>query len=597
MLKFFALPLVLTALAISLLARDLASPGRFTPASQARGAPASISPIKHIVMIIRENHSFDNMFGTFPGVNGARSGRISTGQDVPLGHTSDHLLLDISHSGDSSAVAVNGGKMNGFDLLQGAIQNGKDVAMSQYHQADIPSYWEYAQRFSLADYFFSTILGPSYPNHLVTIAASSHNTMDNPMGQTHHGWGCDGGPYTVVNAVDPKTGRPYQIQPCFDIPTLADTLDAAHLSWRYYAPPPFQSGYIWSAFDSIRKVRFSNLWTTNVVAPESFIPDARDGKLPNVSWLVTSEQQSEHPPYSMCVGENWTVQQINAVMQGPDWKSTVIVVTWDDFGGFYDHVAPPRYNDIMLGIRVPAIVISPYARPHTIDHQQMEFDSILKLIEETFHLPPLTALDRNASSLSSALDYKQQPLAPVVLPQRTCPAGSLNIDTNIEGTFLRLVPHTGFDELYVRISGGQVVDVLVYPFVPYVTADQQHRVLLGDLRVGDHIFAYAHPDPQHALVYGGTKIVDRDLHYVHATGGIVRQVGQTRTSMTAQFGKRTLIMNLTKSTPVILPDGKRGSRVDIVTAVPVNVTGILNTRLDVVTTVYSIKITKNPRKK
>lgn len=595
-MKIFMLPLAIALLAAGLLVNDLAPPLGFTQALHSPSTAVSTSPITHIVIIDRENHSFDNLFGTFPGANGAKVGRISTGQVVPLGHTPDHTLLDIGHAGDSAAVAVNGGRMNGFDLLQGAYQNGKDIALSQYRQPDIPNYWNYAERFALDDNFFSTILGPSYPNHLVTIAASSNNTLDNPMGQTHHSWGCDSGPYSVVNAIDPNSGRRYQIKPCFDIPTLADTLGAAHVSWKYYAPPAFSSGYIWSAFDSIRHVRFSNLWNTNVVNPESFLTDVRSGKLPAVSWLVNSEQLSEHPPYSMCVGENWTVQQINAVMQSPYWKSTVIVLTWDDFGGFFDHVAPPHHDYLRLGIRVPTLIISPYARPHTVDHHTLEFNSILKLVEETFHVPPLTSLDRRAASLSSSLNFAQQPLPPLVLPQRTCPPSSLHIDTNVTGTFDQLTPHTGYSEMYVRTTGNQVVDVLVYPFVVYLTAGNR-TIRLSDLRPGDHIFAYAHPDPQHALVYGATKVLDLDLQYTHATSGLIAQMGQTRTSMVAKFGQRTLVVHLTKSTPIVLPNGKRGTRVDLLSGDVVNVTGILNTRLNQVTTVYGIKITKSPRSK
>jgi phospholipase C len=293
-------------------------------------------------MIIKENHSFDNIFGRFPGADGTTQARTSAGKLVTMGETPDHPLLDVAHAGDAAALAINGGKMNQFDLLPGAIQTGKNVADTQYRQSQVPNYWRYAKRFTLDDHFFSTIAGPSFPNHLVTVAATSANTVDNPRGQTHHSWGCDSGPFAVVNAINPQTGRSYLTRPCFDIPSLIDRLQQRHISWKYYSPGLYQSGYIWDALDAIKSVRESSLWTPNGDYPyKKFIHDAQSGRLPAVSWLVEDAFNSEHPPYSMCVGENWTVRQINAIMRGPDWKSTLIVLTWDDFGGFYDHVPPP----------------------------------------------------------------------------------------------------------------------------------------------------------------------------------------------------------------------------------------------------------------
>jgi phospholipase C len=314
-------------------------------ASQASiGSRAADKPryaIDHVIIIDKENHSFDNLFGRFPGADGTTTAELASGKLIHLLHAPDHTLLDIGHAGDSAAFAVDGGRMDRFAELQGAIQDGRDVADSQYDQSDIPAYWAYAEHYTLADHFFSTIMGPSFPNHLATIAAGSANTIDNPRGNTRHAWGCDSGPFAVVSAVDPHTGRPYLTKPCFDIPTMADTLQQHHVSWKYYAPQAFASGYIWSSFDAIRHIRYSNLWKTNVPPDTSFITDVQNGKLPAVSWLVTNAEQSEHPPYSMCVGENWTVDQINAVMRSRYWPSTLIVLTWDDFGGFYDHVAPP----------------------------------------------------------------------------------------------------------------------------------------------------------------------------------------------------------------------------------------------------------------
>src|SRR5947209_1307340 len=228
-------------------------------------------PIQHIVIIDKENHSFDNLFGLFPGADGTDVAHLSDGTTTPLLHTPDHTLLDIGHAGDAAAFATDQGKMDRFGQLPGAVQDGLNIANSQYREADIPAYWDLARHYALDDHFFATILGPSFPNHLVTIAATSANSFDNPRGQTAHAWGCDGGKYSLVDAADPSTGKVYQTRPCFDIPTLADTFQKAHVSWTYYAPGQNRSGYTWSSFDAIRRVRYSSLWHTNVVSDSRFI--------------------------------------------------------------------------------------------------------------------------------------------------------------------------------------------------------------------------------------------------------------------------------------------------------------------------------------
>jgi phospholipase C len=574
-----------------MLARD-----SIAPAAAALRPAAARYPIKHIIIIDKENHSFDNIFGRFPGADGTTIAHLSTGRVVPLTHAPDHLFLDVAHAGDAAAFATNDGRMNRFDELPGAIQNGIDEADSQYYQQDIPNYWKYAKTFTLDDHFFATIMGPSYPNHLITIAASSNNTFDNPRGQTQHAWGCDGGPYSVVDAIQPDTGRRYLIKPCFDIPTLADTLDARHVPWRYYAPPAFQSGYVWSTFDSIRKVRYSRLWKTNVIPDTSFIGDVQNGKLPAVSWLVTNAEQSEHPPFSMCVGENWTVKQINAIMRSPYWKTTLIVMTWDDFGGFYDHVAPPKLDYISLGIRVPTIIISPYARPHYIDHKLMEFDSILKFIENDFGLPPLTSRDREASSILSSLNFKQRRLKPLPLKQRTCPQSSQNINTSVSGTLLKVIQRKYGRLVLVRLKGNTVATLILKPG-SQVSMGGGRRVKLSDFRVGDKIFASAEPDPQRALVYQTRGVFDLDLAFLQKRKGLITDLGQEADTVTVRLGKRSVIVDLLKSTRIRLPDGKPGTVADLQTGNTVAVTGILNRRLGEVTTANLLQLTEVPRKK
>ena len=230
--------------------------------SGASQAAAPSVPIKHVIFIIKENRSFDNYFGTFPGANGAISGTISTGQTIPLLH--EHLLPhDIGHSWADASLAIDGGAMDKFDLLTGAIVNGIDYSMSQLDEGDIPNYWTYAQDFTLCDNMFSSLHGPSFPNHLYTVAATSGGVISNPtLGLAV--WGCDATSRTTVQALTSSGGIVNRF-PCFNFKTLADLSQNAGISWRYYAPSKGEGGYIWSALDAIRHIRNSSLWTTNVV--------------------------------------------------------------------------------------------------------------------------------------------------------------------------------------------------------------------------------------------------------------------------------------------------------------------------------------------
>jgi len=547
-------------------------------------------PITHVVIIDKENHSFDNIFGRLPGVDGTTEAITSSGALVDLAHTPDHTLLDIAHAGDAATFAVNQGHMDRFGDLAGALQDGLNIADSQYRASDIPNYWRYARHFTVDDHFFSTIMGPSFPNHLVTIAASSYNTIDNPRGQTHHAWGCDGGPYSVVDAIDPATGRHYLTKPCFNIPTLADTMGSAHVSWKYYAPGLYRSGYVWSAFDAIRHIRYSNVWKTNVVPETSFTTDVKTGKLPAVTWLVTSEDQSEHPPYSMCVGENWSVEQINAVARSKYWKNTLIILTWDDFGGFYDHVAPPVRDAISLGPRVPTVMISAFARPHYVDHHVLEFDSILHFIEADFSLPSLTRRDRTAPSITTSLNLSQRPLSPLVLKTRTCPASARKLHLAVNGIFLKLNVHPYGKEMLVRLKGGSIATLLIGPSVSY-RMERSVPVRLQDFRPGDRIFATARPDPDRALVYAAGILRDHDLHTFKIQEGLINNVGEQGTTLTVQFGTRQLLVDITPQTIILLRGGAKGSAADFKTGDSIKVTGVENRQAAEITNAYQVQLT------
>ena len=313
--------------------------------------------------------------------------------------------------------------MDRFDLINGGNVNGDYLSYSGYYESDIPNYFAYARNFVLADAFFSSLEGPSFPNHLYTVGAQSGRAINNPNTAR---WGCDAAATSRVQTLE-EPGEFGSVYPCFDFDTLADRLEEEGLSWKYYAPGQDKSGYIWSALNAIRHIRLTSLWQEHVVDTTQFVQDASSGNLPAVSWLVVGSGLSEHPPASVCLGENWTVEQLNAVMSGPDWNSTVVFLTWDDFGGFYDHVAPPVVDNFGFGPRVPFLIISPWARRGHITHTTLEFSSVLKFIEERFDLDPLTERDQDANDLIDSFDFDRHPRPPLLLQTRQCAGATADI--------------------------------------------------------------------------------------------------------------------------------------------------------------------------
>ena len=420
---------LLSFLAVSLISPVVAQISPVIPQT----TTSDITKIQHVVFIVKENRSFDQYFGAFPGADGATSGTISSGAVIPMGHTPDQTPTDIDHTWNAAITAMDGPvsgpyKNDQYDLIFNGNHNGDFLAYTQMSQTDIPNYFWYASHFVLADRMFSSLHANSFPNHLYTVAAQSGGVIGipfspvEPNGIGNQGWGCDDDPTVVVQQMDAE-GDVSNVKPCFDFPTLADSLESAGIAWTFYAPPPATRGYQFSTLNAINHIRNTSLWTTHVLNSTTFAADARNGNLPAVSWLVAGPQ-SEHPPNSTCLGENWTVQQINAIMQGPDWASTAIFLTWDDFGGFYDHVSPPSVDGYGLGPRVPLLIISPYAIAGKIAHTQYEFSSVLKFIETRFGLAPLTTRDAGANDTQDSFNWSQTPIGPTLLQTHSCPVTS-----------------------------------------------------------------------------------------------------------------------------------------------------------------------------
>jgi phospholipase C len=375
-------------------------------------------PIKHVIYIIKENRTFDQLFGLFPGANGATRGRTRTGWRPLMRGIPDNLVHDIKHDHATAVNAYDHGKMDGFAWDRWSNRYAYSVAEPQ----DIPLYWRWAKNFVLADNFFSSQRGPSFPNHLYAIAADPAGTRDNPKRIGMHGaqwtWGCDAPSFTKVEVRRPQ-GDTSWVPPCFRMPTVGDLLTEKGIPWSYYAATIREAGYIWSAYDAIDQVRNTDLWDQHVRPVDDLVSDIRAGRLPPVTWVTPRFEVSDHPDYSLCHGENWTAQVVDAVMKSPMWKDTAIFITWDDWGGFYDHVPPPSVGGEGLGFRVPLLVLSPYALADHIDHRLSEFSTVLRFIEDNWRLTQLTDRDRPARNLSYDFAFSRPPRPPDPQPLRT----------------------------------------------------------------------------------------------------------------------------------------------------------------------------------
>ncbi len=438
-------------------------------ASGAGAGVAGIHKIRHVIVIMQENRSFDDYFGTFPGADG-----------IPMKHgvptvCNDGLFVkkcvkpyidhhDVSeggpHSGGQAAADIDGGKMDGFlataarvnltctefaepDCADGP-RNSTDV-MGYHTGSDIPNYWMYAHDFVLQDHMFEPTASWSLPAHLFMVSEWSADC------KTHH-------PSSCTNALDhpgpkPGDGNPTHVTPKAGSPIYAWTdltylLHKHHVSWGYYVTagtePDCENPATLSCVPVRQQPRTPGIWNPlpyfdtvrhdkqvgNIQSVSNFYAAARAGTLPSVSWVVPSGDVSEHPPATTSAGQSYVTSLINAVMRGPEWNSTAIFLAWDDWGGFYDHVVPPKVDQNGYGLRVPALVISPYAKRGYIDHQTLSFDTYVKFIEDDFlnsqRLDPKTdgrpdlrpdvrENKGRLGNLANDFNFNQPPRAPVLL--------------------------------------------------------------------------------------------------------------------------------------------------------------------------------------
>lgn len=427
-----------------------------------------IHKIRHVIIIMQENRSFDSYFGTFPGADGLpmRNGQPSVCLPDPASHRCVRPYHDPHdrdfggpHATPDAMADINGGRMDGFvkeARKMTAIVCAQDFGHARcskpglvtrvmsYHDArEIPNYWTYARHFVLQDHAFAPQFGPSTPSHLYMVSGWSArcSNPEDPMSCR-----TDIGTFHTIDP-DPSGGH----RPDLAWTDLTYLLHQYQVTWRYYVAPGAVSDCddgdkfcaatptgllnqrgtpeIWNPLPDFVTVHQDHQ-TGNIQSVGQFFSSARSGHLPAVSWIAPDGKHSEHPPERLSTGQAWVTRLINAVMRSPNWSSSAIFLSWDDWGGFYDHVSPPQVDGAGYGLRVPALLISPYARSGFIDHQVLSSDAYLKFIEDDFlngqRVDPLSDgrpdarpdVRENAPGLGDVVkdfDFHRKPLGPLIL--------------------------------------------------------------------------------------------------------------------------------------------------------------------------------------
>jgi phospholipase C len=380
------------------------------------------SKVAHVVIIFQENRTPDNLFNGLPGADTVRSGKNSRGESVPLRPVPLTAPYDISHEHRAYLVEHANGALDGFNDVMSACQAGKrcpphDVRAYGYvPRTEVEPYFEMAQGYTFGDRMFETNEGPSFPAHQYIISGTSTPSNGSQLRAASNALapsggfsgGCDSPPGSYVLLIDPSGNEDQGTYPCFDRLTLMDLLDHKSLSWRYYEA--HLGAGLWEGPDAILHLRNSKEFATDVVAPsKTILTDIAAGRLADVVWLTPTGAASDHAGVTNGSGPSWVASVVNAIGESRYWNTTAIILTWDDWGGWYDHVAPPQYNSYELGFRVPLVVISPYAKQHYVSHTQHEFGSILKFVEKTFGLPSLGTTDVRSDDLSDCFNFTKAP--------------------------------------------------------------------------------------------------------------------------------------------------------------------------------------------
>jgi phospholipase C len=384
--------------------------------------------IQNVVIIFQENRTPDNLFGSnpnsLPGADIATSGLNSQGQTINLTPVPLANNYDLSHAHSAFLAMYDNGNMDGADKIPVSCNKGAQgcpPANPQFKYVDnltgtVDPYFQMAQQYTFADRMFQTNQGPSLPAHQFIISGTSAPTppgqqysdlfdAENAQGVTNANGntGCTAPSGEFVRMIDPSGSEAIKMYPCFEHETLADLLDNAGVSWRYYAP---SAGSLWTGPNAIKHLRFGPDWNNDVVLNSAqVLTDIAQGQLANVSWVIPTGQESDHAGGNKGLGPAWVASVVNAIGNSQYWDNTAIFIAWDDWGGWYDHVAPTIINSYEYGFRVPLIVVSSFAKQGYVSHVPHDFGSILKFIEEVYQLPSLGYADERADDLSDCFDF------------------------------------------------------------------------------------------------------------------------------------------------------------------------------------------------
>ncbi|MGA8324847.1 MAG: alkaline phosphatase family protein [Candidatus Cybelea sp.] len=454
-LKRFGLGVVAASLALSGCSGGTSSPFSALAPVGNNHAATGTSPIQHVVLIIQENRTFNNFFATFPGAIGSTTGyelvkNGSTYMKKQITLTESKLEMkdsgNLTHTFPAFLTAYQNGAMDGFNMVKGLGGEPEGPDAYQYvNPSYVQPYWTIASQWGLADEMFQTQGSESFTGHQDLIRGGTainnkESLVDSPTsGQV---WGCDSPVGTKTSLITTKgqylRGKgPF---PCSNVfpsyggngyITLRDLLDARNVPWKYYTPAfiPKAPNALWNAFDVIAPVRYGPEWTDgHIASPEtSIFTDISNGALPAMSWVVPDAQNSDHPGYAAKdTGPSWVATIVNAIGQSSYWNSTVVIVVWDDWGGFYDPVAPPMPRDHQggPGFRVPMLVVSPYMQIGTrsqggyISNTVYGFGSILRFVEDTFNLGRLGTSDVTSTSMADMLNFLQPARTFQVIPTK-----------------------------------------------------------------------------------------------------------------------------------------------------------------------------------
>jgi phospholipase C len=416
--------------------------------------PTASQKIQHVVIIFQENRTPDNLFQD-PKLIAAGADIQPTGKNSlggpPLTPVTLATPYDLSHTHAAFLAMYDNGAMDGASKIPFFCGANKpptcappDPQFQYVNPSELQPYFQLAETYTFGDRMFQTNQGPSFPAHQFIISGtsapsappnptSSFFVAENPLGDADpsNTAGCTAPPQVNVLLIDstnpdPATNETKKMYPCFDHPTLTDLLNANKISWRYYAP---NAGSIWTGPNAIQHMCGPNLpppnatactgsdWTGNVVLNYTqVLTDIAAGQLAGVTWVIPSGAVSDHAMINNGTGPSWVASVVNAIGSSQFWANTAIIIAWDDWGGWYDHVPPPLplVNSYEYGFRVPLIVVSPYAKSGYISHVNHDFGSILKFTETVFNLgtvlPGAGYADERSDDLSDCFDFSQTPL-------------------------------------------------------------------------------------------------------------------------------------------------------------------------------------------